>query len=173
MFVWYAAIKRTDKSRRLPVRKKIRRKSYEKTSLIICTLFLLGCIACVTPVYAQDSNAQQDKSANGQRHAPPPEAYAACQNKKSGDNASFVNPRGETITGTCLMDGNQLVLRPDRGQGNQSGGRNQGPPPEAYKACEGKSAGSVSQFVNPRGETITGTCEAEHGRIVLRPNIKK
>jgi hypothetical protein len=145
----------------------------KKISLIICLLFLLGGVVYVSPGYAQDSNAPQDKFASGQRHAPPPEAYAACQNKKSGDNASFVNPRGETITGTCLMDGNQLVLRPDRGQGNQSGGRNQGPPPEAYKACEGKSAGSVSQFVNPRGETITGTCEAENGRMVLRPNSRK
>jgi two-component system, OmpR family, heavy metal sensor histidine kinase CusS len=45
-----------------------------------------------------------------------------------------------------------------------------GPPPEAYKACEGKSAGSVSQFIDPRGETLKGTCEQENGRLVLRPD---
>jgi two-component system, OmpR family, heavy metal sensor histidine kinase CusS len=45
-----------------------------------------------------------------------------------------------------------------------------GPPPEAYRACEGKSAGNVSQFVNPRGETVKGTCEEEQGRMVLRPD---
>lgn len=144
----------------------------KKTSLIICMLFLLGGAACISPACAQNANATQDKSANGQRHAPPPEAYAVCQNKKAGDSASFVNPRGETITGSCLMDGNQLVLRPDRNKG-QGGGRQQGPPPEAYKACEGKSAGSVSQFVNPRGETVTGTCEEEGGKMVLRPNSKR
>ena len=144
----------------------------KKTSLIICMLFLLGGVACISPACAQDANAPQDKSANGQRHAPPPEAYAACNGKKAGDSASFVNPRGETITGICRQDGNQLVLRPDRNNG-QAGGNRQGPPPEAYKACEGKSAGSVSQFVNPRGETITGTCEAENGKMVLRPNANK
>jgi two-component system heavy metal sensor histidine kinase CusS len=44
-----------------------------------------------------------------------------------------------------------------------------GPPPEAYKACEGKGAGSTSQFVNARGEMTEGTCEKENGRLVLRP----
>ena len=44
-----------------------------------------------------------------------------------------------------------------------------GPPPEAYKACEGKTVGSVAQFVDPRGETVSGTCEQEEGKLVLRP----
>jgi hypothetical protein len=37
------------------------------------------------------------------------------------------------------------------------------PPPEAYKACEEKSAGSLAQFVNPQGQIITGTCEEKDG----------
>lgn len=45
-----------------------------------------------------------------------------------------------------------------------------GPPPEAYRACEGRNRGNMSQFVNPFGETIKGTCEEENGRLVLRPN---
>lgn len=45
-----------------------------------------------------------------------------------------------------------------------------GPPPEAYQACEGKSAGSTSQFVDPRGETLKGICEEENGKLVLRPD---
>jgi heavy metal sensor kinase len=48
-----------------------------------------------------------------------------------------------------------------------------GPPPEAYKACEGKSAGSSAQFVDPRGETVKGTCEEEDGKLVLRPDLRK
>jgi len=45
-----------------------------------------------------------------------------------------------------------------------------GPPLAAYKACEGKSAGNVSQFAGPQGEMVKGTCEEEAGRLVLRPD---
>jgi len=54
----------------------------------------------------------------------------------------------------------------------ENGRRNQGPPPEAYCACEGKNAGDKSEFVSPRGDTVTGTCEEERDgdRLVLRPD---
>ena len=52
----------------------------------------------------------------------------------------------------------------------QQGRRHQGPPPEAYTACEGKSAGDAAEFVSPRGDTVTGTCEQEGDRLVLRPD---
>ena len=45
-----------------------------------------------------------------------------------------------------------------------------GPPPEAYTACEGKSAGDAAEFQSPRGDTVTGTCEQEGDRLVLRPD---
>jgi hypothetical protein len=48
-----------------------------------------------------------------------------------------------------------------------------GPPSEAYKACEGKSAGSSAQFTKPDGETVTGTCRIADGRLVLRPDCNK
>ena len=50
------------------------------------------------------------------------------------------------------------------------GRRPQGPPPEAYTACEGLSAGDTAEFESPHGDTITGTCEAEGDRLVLRPD---
>ncbi len=50
------------------------------------------------------------------------------------------------------------------------GGRRQGPPPEAYAACEGKSAGDKAEFVSPRGDTVTGVCEAEGDAMVLHPD---
>jgi len=50
------------------------------------------------------------------------------------------------------------------------GGRHHGPPPEAYTACEGKSAGDTAEFESPRGDTVTGTCEQEGDRLVLRPD---
>ena len=50
------------------------------------------------------------------------------------------------------------------------GGRRQGPPPEAYTACEGKSAGDTAEFESPRGDTVTGTCVKKGDRLVLRPD---
>lgn len=54
----------------------------------------------------------------------------------------------------------------------ETGRRNQGPPPAAYCACEGKSAGDTAEFVSPRGDTVTGTCEKDRDgdRLVLRPD---
>lgn len=54
----------------------------------------------------------------------------------------------------------------------ENGRRNQGPPPEAYCACEGKNAGDTAGFVSPRGDTVTGTCEEDRDgdRLVLRPD---
>jgi hypothetical protein len=50
------------------------------------------------------------------------------------------------------------------------GGRRQGPPPEAYTACEGKSAGDKAEFESPRGDTVTGTCVQQDDRLVLHPD---
>ncbi len=52
----------------------------------------------------------------------------------------------------------------------KAGGRHQGPPPEAYTACEGKNAGDSAEFESPRGDTVTGTCEEDGDRLVLRPD---
>ena len=48
--------------------------------------------------------------------------------------------------------------------------RHHGPPPEAYTACEGKNVGDTAKFVSPHGDTVTGTCEQEGDRLVLRPD---
>ena len=57
------------------------------------------------------------------------------------------------------------------GSGNeQSGGRHNGPPPEAYTACEDKEAGDAASFESPRGDTVEGICEQQGDRLVLRPN---
>ncbi len=58
----------------------------------------------------------------------------------------------------------------DDSSSGRQGGRHQGPPPEAYTACEGKSAGDTAEFVSPHGDTVTGTCEERDGRLVLRPD---
>lgn len=50
------------------------------------------------------------------------------------------------------------------------GRRHHGPPPEAYSACKGKTAGDTASFVSPHGDTVTGTCEQQGDRLVLRPD---
>jgi hypothetical protein len=108
----------------------------------------------------------------GLPHAPPAEAYTACEGKQAGDAAQFVTPHGDTVSGTCEPEADRLVLRPDYLRG-RSGGRRHGPPPEAYTACEGKNAGDPAQLTGRHGETVTGTCEQEKDRLVLRPDFLK
>ena len=52
-------------------------------------------------------------------------------------------------------------------------GQQLSPPPEVYKACEGKSAGSAAQFVDPRGRTVSGICKEVDGKLILQPDRPK
>jgi len=151
----------------------------KKTFVVI----LLMGIFVVVNAFAENSSSQRKGRRN---QGPPPEAYTACEGKSAGDTAEFVSPRGDTVTGTCEQQGDQIVLRPDcnrkdsdaesvNASGNEQfsqrkGRRNQGPPPEAYTACEGKSAGDTAELVSRRGDTVTGTCEQQGDRLVLRPD---
>ena len=132
----------------------------------ISIIFVLLAICIITHVFVSDVFSQERVI---RRHGPPPEAYGACEGKSVGDEAEFVNPRGETVTGTCEEEGEQLVLRPDNPKGRFDG-RRHGPPPETYEACEGKSVGDEAEFVNRRGETVTGTCEQRGERLILLPD---
>ncbi len=80
----------------------------------------------------------------------------------------------------CNVYGRQLffggiLLNVNAGQSStsQQQSRRQGPPPEAYTACEGKNAGDTAEFENPQGGTVTGKCEKEGDRLVLRPDRPK
>ena len=50
------------------------------------------------------------------------------------------------------------------------GRRPDGPPPEAFTACDGKESGDAAQFVTPEGDTITGMCVMRDGKLVLHPD---
>ncbi len=137
-----------------------------KTIIIISSIFLSSI------VLSNELDQTKNQASNTRRQGPPPEAYTACENKNAGDTAQFVSPRGETRTGTCEQEGDRLVLRPDDKPAQEkrnAGGRNQGPPPEAYTVCENKKSGDEAQFVSPHGEKIIGTCEKEGDQLVLRP----
>jgi hypothetical protein len=148
--------------------------------VLISMLFLVEGTAYGDPAAPRGTDGSQIRQdgegeftpQGGPRFGPPPEAFKACEGKKAGSTAQFTGPDGETITGICRIADGRLVLRPDRPRENSRDGR-RGPPAEAYKACEGKSAGSSAQFVTPRGETVKGTCEEKDGKLLLRPDALK
>ncbi|HET9626282.1 MAG TPA: hypothetical protein VFP84_33195 [Kofleriaceae bacterium] len=72
--------------------------------LIASSLFLLAL-----PLVAW-----ADRPAGHPHHAPPPEAFAACERRAAGD-ACTVTFGDHTITGTCAAppDAQQLACRPD------------------------------------------------------------
>ena len=93
--------------------------SITKRASIVITL-----LAILIAVIGFENNASSQETRK-RRHGPPPEAYTACEGKNDGDEAQFVDPRGETVAGTCEQEGDQLVLRPDNPPGRRSGGRAQ------------------------------------------------
>jgi len=68
---------------------------------------------------------------------------------------------------TLLILTSQFAAADNNQQGNS--GR-QGPPQEAFTACENKSEGDTAQFKDRNGELITGTCEEKRGKMVLIPD---
>jgi len=75
------------------------------------------------------------------------------------------------ITEEFFPQFDRTMSTPPSVQDNRASRR--GPPPEAYSACEGKSAGIVTEFINPRGETVKGICEEENGQLVLRRTVSR
>ncbi len=138
------------------------------------TIKRMSMVFALMIIYATTSFGYNDysKKNNRRRQGPPPEAYTACEGKNSGDEASFESRRGDTVSGTCALEGDRLVLRPDRSQ-MRSGRKHHNPPQEAYTACEGKNSGDEAEFSSPHGDVIKGTCEKEGDRLVLRPEHGK
>jgi hypothetical protein len=76
---------------------------------VTSVIALLGFF-CALSLLVNEALAQDNKR---RHHGPPPEAYAACDGKSVGDTAEIETPHGDIVTGTCMEDGDQLVLRPD------------------------------------------------------------
>lgn len=64
-----------------------------------------------------------------------------------------------------------LLLLPIAGCANdkKSDGQHQRPPPEAIKACEGKTTGDLVQFVGRKGKQVKATCQDMQGQLVAVP----
>ena len=74
-------------------------------------IMILGLLtSCALPAFGEETPERKGRRVH---HGPPPEAYTACEGKCAGDKAEFVSPHGDTVTGTCEMEGDRLVLHPD------------------------------------------------------------
>lgn len=142
---------------------------YDLIPRIVLTAILVSSLAVAN---AEEPPPTPGKPIAEGRHpnGPPPEAYQACAGKSAGSRSEFASPHGDKLQGVCENDGHgKIVLRPDRPPVDAPG-KHRGPPPEAYAACTGKAVGAKAQFISPRGETVTGTCESEGEKLVLRPD---
>lgn len=74
---------------------------------------------------------------------------------------------------TTLFMAIMIILLPITGcatsDGPGNGRHQQGPPPEAVSACEGKQAGDSVEFSGRRGETIEATCQEMNDQLVAVP----
>ena len=77
------------------------------------------------------------------------------------------------VVGSVFVGGILFTATAEQSSTGQQQSRRQGPPPEAYTACEGKNTGDTAEFQNPQGGTVTGKCEQEGNRMVLRPDRPK
>lgn len=99
-------------------------------------------------------------------HGPPPEAFDACQAKAVGA-ACTVTFGPKSVAGTCTaappgIDDTRAACRPNDMPPPPDGGRGHlfhGPPPEAFTACEGKTAGATCTVAFD-AHTLDGTCLA-------------
>jgi hypothetical protein len=130
MLSCYSPLKRRERGRRLYVQDRTRGgQSMKATTVLIGLLLLMGGSAYGDQAAPRGAEGSQIRQGGGSelnvqgrpRFGPPPEAYAACEGKKAGDAAHFVDPRGETVKGTCEQEGDRLVLRPDRSRVNSDG----------------------------------------------------
>jgi hypothetical protein len=98
-------------------------------------------------------------------HAPPPEAFQACEGKVTGDPCT-VHVHETDVGGTCAAPPGEsrLACRPNHPPPPPP------PPPEAFTACEGKASGTACT-VHLHEMDVSGTCGTLPGdaRLVCVP----
>lgn len=88
-----------------------------KQSLIF--MLLCGSLAGEVVLAGEDQKSSQE----GKRRGPPSEAFAACADKKEGDQSSFKGRRGHDVQGTCMTKHGKLVLVPEHHMKGNKGNR--------------------------------------------------
>jgi hypothetical protein len=67
------------------------------------------------------ASAEESGKEQGQRRGPPPQALEACEAGVEGDSCSFENRRGETLTGNCGMNRDEVLSCRPEGGGRHGG----------------------------------------------------
>lgn len=132
----------------------------------------LAALAAFT-LFAMPISAQ-DRTPPPHGHGPPPEALAACRGRTRGASCTVTPPNGgSAMSGTCDSPSDDLPLacRPEGGPGGPgAGGRPQGPPPQAFTACEDTAVGDACVLDTPHG-AIEGVCRSTpEGRTACAPS---
>lgn len=130
---------------------------------------LLACLAAPLAMAADEAPKHE-----GHHMEPPAAAFTACEGKQAGDKGSFTGPDGKAMSGVCHDMKGKLALMPERagGKGVPDGEGRMGPPPEAFKACEGKSSGDKVTISGPEGKTLSGVCHDMKGKLAAMPEHK-
>ena len=72
---------------------------------------LMLALVFAGPAAAEDANDRKEE-----RRGPPPVAIEACAAADDGDSCSFEGRRGETLSGKCVTDREEVMAcRPDGG----------------------------------------------------------
>lgn len=74
------------------------------------TILLLITLVIAAPVMA--NSIEPPPGMGKQPKEPPPEAFAACEGRKTGDSVTVVIRQGEQINAVCESLNNRLVARP-------------------------------------------------------------
>ncbi len=122
----------------------------------------------VAPLAMAADDSSSSSSARGHHMQPPAEAYTACSGKSAGDTVSMTRRDGQTVSATCRELDGKLAAMPEH-PGKDDHQRPMGPPPEAVKACDGKSAGDSVSFTTRGGQTLSGTCREMNGSLAAMP----
>lgn len=75
--------------------------------------------------YDQRAGQGSVYSDKGRPERPPQEAIEACSGKNKGDKVEFETPRGDLVSGTCVVHGDLVFAVPEKGPPNQKGGARQ------------------------------------------------
>lgn len=79
---------------------------------------------------------------------------------------TFINVTSQSVDG---QPGGKLQDRPT---GRQQANAPRTPPQAAIDACAGKRDGAICQFISPRGDNVTGTCETKQDLSACKPNAR-
>jgi len=142
-------------------------------------IFFPLCLAVGLSGCAADASADSSEAAlagealgaepeGGPRRGPPPEAFAACEDKAAGDDCTVSLPDRE-VQGECVAPppdapDDRLVCRPDDMPPPPDGRCPPGPPPpEAVEACEGHDAGDACTVTVDGRDPLDGICTPPPG----------